>query len=297
MRILIVDDSRVMRRLIGRALRQGGFVGDVLLEAGNGREGLRMVAEHRPHLVLSDWEMPEMDGIAMLEALRAGGHRMPVGIVTASGSPEMTARAEAAGASFLVTKPFTPETLRDLVRVGISGDTRSPATRPTGEENEQPGAAVPSPKAVRGLLEDLLGRPVDVATTEAFGVEPGRLASLAVYVDRALRTRAVVVADLELSSYAGAAIGLVPPAAAVAAVARCELPPLLVENLHEVFAVVAALLNGPDLPHVVLHAVYPAGTTPPSDLVSFAAVLGQRLDLRATITGYGSGRLALVRVP
>jgi two-component system, chemotaxis family, chemotaxis protein CheY len=115
MKILIVDDSRVMRQIVVRTLRQAGYAGHELVEAANGREGLDAVSAHQPHLVLSDWNMPEMNGIDMLQTLRSGGQTVPFGFVTSEGSPEMVTRAEQAGAMFVITKPFTPESFRDAL--------------------------------------------------------------------------------------------------------------------------------------------------------------------------------------
>ena len=112
MKILIVDDSRVMRQIVVRTLRQAGYSGHDLVEAENGRAGLEAVAAQAPDLVLSDWNMPEMTGIEMLQALRGGGQTVPFGFVTSEGSPEMVTRAEAAGALFVITKPFTPESFQ-----------------------------------------------------------------------------------------------------------------------------------------------------------------------------------------
>lgn len=115
MRILVVDDSRVMRQIVIRTLRQAGHGGHEILEAENGREGLTMVETSAPGLVLSDWNMPEMSGIDFLEALRSRGSTVPFGFVTSEGSPEMRARAETSGAAFLIAKPFTPEAFDDAL--------------------------------------------------------------------------------------------------------------------------------------------------------------------------------------
>ncbi|MBO9520200.1 MAG: response regulator [Nocardioidaceae bacterium] len=120
MKILIVDDSRVMRQIVTRTLRQAGFTGHDLVEAGNGVEGLAAVREHAPQLVLSDWNMPEMNGIDLLASLRASGEQVPFAFVTSEGSPEMVTRAEAAGAMFVITKPFTPESFREKLE-GVLG--------------------------------------------------------------------------------------------------------------------------------------------------------------------------------
>jgi len=115
MKILIVDDSRVMRQIVVRTLRQAGYAGHEVVEAANGREGLAAVREHTPDLVLSDWNMPEMNGIDLLESLRAGGQTVPFGFVTSEGSPEMASRAQQAGALFVITKPFSPDSFRDAL--------------------------------------------------------------------------------------------------------------------------------------------------------------------------------------
>ncbi len=109
MKILIADDSRVMRQIVIRTLRQAGHGGHDIVEAENGRDALEKVQSEAPDLVLSDWNMPEMNGIDMLDALRASGSQIPFGFVTSEGSDEMRMRAEASGALFLIAKPFTPE--------------------------------------------------------------------------------------------------------------------------------------------------------------------------------------------
>lgn len=120
MKILIADDSRVMRQIVIRTLRQAGHGGHEIVEAENGREAVELVITHQPDLVLSDWNMPEMNGIDALAQLRASGSTVPFGFVTSEGSPEMRQRAEAAGASFLIAKPFTPEAFAEaLESVGV----------------------------------------------------------------------------------------------------------------------------------------------------------------------------------
>lgn len=109
MKILIVDDSRAMRMIITRTLRQAGYGDHTLLEAADGREGLAVVAAESPDLVLSDWNMPEVTGIEFLRALRASGDDVRFGFVTSESTDAVRATAEEAGALFLIGKPFTAE--------------------------------------------------------------------------------------------------------------------------------------------------------------------------------------------
>ncbi|NYI99834.1 two-component system chemotaxis response regulator CheY [Nocardioides thalensis] len=116
MKILIADDSRVMRQIVVRTLRQAGHGGHDIVEAENGKQALELVQSEQPDLVLSDWNMPEMTGIDCLSALRASGSTVKFGFVTSEGSDEMRERAAAAGAAFLIAKPFTPEAFDDALR-------------------------------------------------------------------------------------------------------------------------------------------------------------------------------------
>ncbi|GAA1794871.1 response regulator [Planosporangium flavigriseum] len=115
MKILIADDSRVMRQIVTRTLRQAGYDGHELVEAADGQEAFDKVMNEGPDLVLSDWNMPEMTGIEVLRMLRANGVEVPFGFVTSEGTEEMRNTAESAGALFLVTKPFTADAFRDVL--------------------------------------------------------------------------------------------------------------------------------------------------------------------------------------
>ncbi len=115
MKIVVADDSRAMRMIVVRTLRQAGFTGHEVLEAENGREALELVTEHRPDLILSDWNMPEMTGIQFLAALRARGDSTPFCFVTSEGSDEMREQAMATGALGLIAKPFTADVFCDLL--------------------------------------------------------------------------------------------------------------------------------------------------------------------------------------
>ncbi|GIF11074.1 response regulator [Actinoplanes teichomyceticus] len=109
MKILIADDSRVMRQIVVRTLRQAGFGDHTLIEAADGQEAYDMATKDQPDLVISDWNMPQMTGIEVLRQLRAAGNNVKFGFVTSECTPEMKSAAEAAGSAFFIVKPFTAE--------------------------------------------------------------------------------------------------------------------------------------------------------------------------------------------
>ncbi|TKJ22843.1 response regulator [Blastococcus sp. CCUG 61487] len=115
MKILVADDSRVMRQIVIRTLRQAGYDDHDIVEAEDGADALAKVGSEKPDLILSDWNMPNMSGIECLQALRSSGSTVPFGFVTSEGSPEMRSKAADAGALFLIAKPFNEETFQEAL--------------------------------------------------------------------------------------------------------------------------------------------------------------------------------------
>jgi two-component system, chemotaxis family, chemotaxis protein CheY len=118
--ILVVDDSKAMRLIVRRTLRQAGFGEYEVEEAANGLEALERIGQAQPALVISDWNMPEMNGIELLRELNARKVKVRFGFVTTEGTPDMRAMADEAGALFLIAKPFTPEQFESALRPLLS---------------------------------------------------------------------------------------------------------------------------------------------------------------------------------
>ncbi|HEX3437213.1 MAG TPA: response regulator [Pseudacidobacterium sp.] len=114
---LIVDDSSVMRKIVERALRQAGLSLSKVHEASSGVEALDVLKSERVHLILSDINMPVMDGLEFLRQLRAQelAPEVPVVMITTEGSEEHVKAAIVAGAQGYIRKPFTPEQVKDRV--------------------------------------------------------------------------------------------------------------------------------------------------------------------------------------
>jgi two-component system chemotaxis response regulator CheY len=109
--ILVVDDSPIMRKIVVRTLRQAGYGEHEIREAGDGVEALSEIRGREPAVVLSDWNMPNMNGLDLLRAIREENCRVPFGFVTSESNVEQKSQAAAAGAAFLLSKPFTADEL------------------------------------------------------------------------------------------------------------------------------------------------------------------------------------------
>ncbi len=152
---------------------------------------------------------------------------------------------------------------------------------------------IPPAKAVKDLLQGLLGRDVTVSPADPLKAADLGKTAVAVYVDDKLKLSAVAGLDLRLAANVGAAIGLVPPGGALACVEDNELSPMIAENFTEVCNVLTTLLNREGAPHLKLHQVFLPGQDAPGDATVRLLALGARLDLDVAVTGYGSGRFAL----
>ncbi len=116
MNILIVDDSKAMRAVVTRAVKAAGFADATYREAGNGVEAMAAIRAAAPDLVLTDWNMPEMSGFELIQAIRAEGHAVKIGMVTSESDPGLRNQALQAGALFLLCKPFTPDAVRAVLQ-------------------------------------------------------------------------------------------------------------------------------------------------------------------------------------
>jgi len=123
LRVLIVDDSSVMRKIVERSLRQAGLdIGEVL-EASNGAEALAEVSKSKFDLILSDINMPAMDGLEFLRGLAGveSARGVPVVMITTEGSEARVVEALSVGAKGYIRKPFTPEQVKERVAPLLGG--------------------------------------------------------------------------------------------------------------------------------------------------------------------------------
>ncbi len=123
MRALIIDDSRALRAIVGKLVKGLGFE---VLEAGNGREGLEQLkSKGTVELSLVDWNMPDMNGIEFIRAVRAQDqyNEMKVMVITTQTEMDHVTQALESGANEYLMKPFTRDALlMKLQMLGIAND-------------------------------------------------------------------------------------------------------------------------------------------------------------------------------
>jgi len=113
-KILLVDDSASVRQVVGIALRREGYE---TVEAANGKEGLALLDQGKLNLIISDVNMPVMNGIEFVKAVKQHPtcKFTPIVMLTTEGQDEMKQAGKAAGAKAWIVKPFNPPQLLDVV--------------------------------------------------------------------------------------------------------------------------------------------------------------------------------------
>lgn len=177
MRFLIIDDSVTMRRIIANILNRLGY--PEVVHAANGREALDRLSSEQVDLVITDWYMPEMNGLDFVKALRtspATSH-IPIVIVTANAASDDIQHALELGVNSYILKPFTVDTMRDKIAALLA--TRPPqaatAARAAGTDAAEAAPvadAAPAPAAAAldtpvGVVTDTVAESADTSVDEA----------------------------------------------------------------------------------------------------------------------------------
>jgi two-component system chemotaxis response regulator CheY len=113
--VLVVDDSAAIRKILQRVLRQTGMAIGAIHEAGDGQEALCVLGEHPVNLVLTDINMPKMDGLQLLASLKGSPQwrGIPVVMITTEGGEAKVSEAVRLGAAGYVRKPFTADQIKE----------------------------------------------------------------------------------------------------------------------------------------------------------------------------------------
>ncbi|MES2207089.1 MAG: response regulator [Pseudomonadota bacterium] len=112
-RLLIVDDAQTIRESLSDLLTSNGFE---VVEADNGEQGLEMLAQYAVDMVISDLNMPGMDGLTMCQHIKEQGYTMPIFMLTTQANPELKAKAKDFGVVVWIVKPYKDATLLQGIR-------------------------------------------------------------------------------------------------------------------------------------------------------------------------------------
>jgi two-component system chemotaxis response regulator CheY len=120
MKVLLVDDSATMRTIQKRCLNKLGI--DTIAEAEDGQQALQLFEQGGFDVVLTDWNMPNMDGLSLLKEIRKRDRDVPVVMITTEAERARVLAAIEAGVTDYLVKPFTPDTLREKLERWVGSE-------------------------------------------------------------------------------------------------------------------------------------------------------------------------------
>lgn len=294
MNILIVDDSKAMRMIVRKTLRQAGFGAHNFFMAGDGLEALEIVKTTPMHLILSDWNMPNMNGIELLKALRDAKSRVVFGFVTTEGTPDMRAKAMATGAQFVIVKPFTAEQFEEtLVSVfksgGASYDPGDQQSIVLGKELN--GVLVPTAESVATLLTAVLSRKVEAVEWKK-GVDLTDKVCVGLFESDERGHECVCVTDLPLAAFTGGALTMIHAESIQTELKTMQLSQALKDSIGEMFNVFARLFNLPSGRRLKLAevAIVPSSFSP--TVQAYLENPKEIAQMVVNVPGYGRGKLS-----
>lgn len=196
-KILIVDDSKATLEIVRRALECFGYRRLSIKKANNAVEALALVSEWQPEIVLTDWYMPDMTGLTLTEELMKLGLGIKVGMITTVDDQIQIKQAKAAGASFVLSKPFDDEELHRHLLPLVQGAEESQQTL-NGLTEVQKELALPKLSQLEKLLKREVSESIQLNNIGVQAFDESKIPCLmAVYEDgETQRPRAVAMLDI-----------------------------------------------------------------------------------------------------
>lgn len=228
MRFLIIDDSKTMRNMVIRTLKSAGYDGHEFLEAETGKQGLEVIYSQHPDITLTDWHMPEMSGLELIETLKSENISIKIGLVTTERHEDNLKRAREAGALFIVNKPFTVEDLQDALIPVVAGVSTDGA-----EKIVENSISLPSSEAVLAPINAMIESEASLFDLSKSSISE-RPYIVALYADKQNVTKAIWIFDFHCVSFLGAAYAGWSPKKAYMTIASGKIPNEIFDNVKAV---------------------------------------------------------------
>ncbi|WP_320824330.1 response regulator [Reinekea sp.] len=303
MRILIVDDSKAMQVIVQRSLVKLNIPNLEVKFAFNGTEGLNLARSWEPELVISDWHMPEMSGLELLNALNREMLGIRVGFVTTETSAESRNEALQKGSDFVINKPFDTQTFFSVLSPLIEemADTKLKAADlalAQAAASAQPSRIkLPLASSIQKTLNALSQQAVTVVQkpTEALS-EQWLPAVVGLFVDHQSKVvRGICVIDLEATSMLGGILAGLSKSSIHQYIGDRHVPKHIVAALERVFEVLSATITD-TLEHRDLE--FKSMTSINTDMARLEALLSRgnthRMDVEISVANYGQGKMILI---
>ncbi len=292
MKILIVDDSKAMQAIVKRSLKACGYGGCDIQLACDGVEALAIIKRWHPDIVLSDWYMPKMTGMELLEEVKRQRLEVKIGFVTSETEAVKLQQAKQAGARFVLSKPFTDEALYQVMLPLL--DEEEGQSAPQAKQVDL--IRLPSVSAMQIIFNAFSGKDV---LLEALPSSPFNArwlpCFLAVFSDSSNKVRAVAVIDFAGLAILGASLDALADQELHEIIKKKAMPKGMMAKLNPLFKVIGTNLLDPTTGDFLsLQSINYASKSMPKLEKMFNKPSTERIDLEIAVLGYGQGYLTLV---
>ncbi len=299
LKFLVVDDSRAIQAIIRRAITLCGYEPLEIQTANDGEQALDIVDTFVPDLIITDWHMPKVSGLEMVQALRQMGHKnIRVGFVTTEKTPALLDQAISNGAMFILHKPFDDAELAAAVVSSVKDLAQVLAA-----ESPAPSVYDPVPvAALQAVLQSYLGNiPFRLITNEPMTTDkltPSNLLGLYVGANQK-GVFCIGVLDANAICMIGGGAARKGPPEVRAAMESGQPDPVMLEKATDFLRLVAPALSDTAAASAGAVSLNKASVVRNtfSKLGKVMAQLDRRSDFRIAIPGYGEGRMAFFVMP
>jgi len=302
MKFLIVDDSQAMQTIIRRSLERAGYQDNEFQMAGDGLEALEILKNWDPDLVITDWHMPNMNGIELLLEIQKQGLDLKVGLVTTETSPVRVLEAKQAGALFVLHKPFQLKQFQKTILPIVQGSIEGEALLTDYDQSEDTTTyelQLPSVAALSKILDGFTIKNLDIVETQRGQINYAYLPYvMALFTDNEKDViKAVCILDIRAAVILGCAFDNAPAADVQAAIEFKTVDKQMLDNIKRLMKMVSALFYDPnsqqDLKLKSVHMI-----PKPFDRLDQmgSSSSDKRLDLKVTGKEYGEGQAILMAV-
>lgn len=304
MKFLIVDDSPAMQAIVRRSLEKVGYQDLEFQTASDGVEALEIIRNWEPDLVISDWHMPNMTGIELLEEIQKQMLDIKVGLVTTETSPVRVVQAKEAGALFVVHKPFEIKELQQavlpIVQGSVEGEQMLKESAANPEEDEiDSDLQMPSIPAIEKILDGFTSMTVNVEPTDRIGINYKYLP----YVLGLLsdndndQIKAVCIMDLRATAILGCALNGTRPEIVKATIESKTLSKSLLDNIKKLLTMVSALFYDPSTKQDLTLKSVNLIPKPFDRLDQLGSSSSEkRVDFKVSVDSFGEGQVILMAV-
>ena len=301
MRFLVVDDSRAMQSIVKRTLQKAGYRSLDIKLANDGVEALEIIKVWTPDMVLSDWHMPNMSGLELLAAIARQMLDVKVGFVTTEASESRIQEAKAAGALFVINKPFSDEELLNAVTSTLqasaaphNNDEVVPAELETNNLDIQ--LKLPSSETFARIANIGARHEVLVEDIEPIKLEDKLMPCvLGLYDDEHGKTRAIIVMDLRAACILGAVMCGALPQEARQAIAQQSIGKNLLDGCKLMLTNAGSMVSDSKTQRALsLRSINTIPTSFPKLESIYQRQEVDRSDFEIAVVGYGQGLMTII---